>query len=224
MPYVAPPSAAAPFLASNPVFGPGFGIEGVGFEFPNFDLSSFKDWFLSPPGGSAASDVGPSFTGGATGQEPGVLGLPEETEDKRMGFLDDIFGAIERAIPIAQSVGLLPGPSPVIINAGGAGQTGIPNVTLASGGMPVGLDIPGIDLQLPFRRETAARVGAMRIAGTCPGLFHTTPSGQRRANRVSLAADETGTMGFFVDAGRPTAWSKVSLKKSRPRHHHHRPY
>ncbi len=236
------------FLGPTPGGGvfdtmPSFGPSVLGFNFsqtPNFSFTppsfggisvvvpdiagilatmglSVSGTGLTGPGGQV---TGAGFTGGATGTAPGVLGLPE-TEENQMGFLDDIFGAIERALPIAQQIGLIPGPQPIIVNAGGGGsmpapgQIGIPNVDLAAG-------IPGIDLQLPFRRELAPSVGAMRIAGTAPGFFHNTPTGQRRPNRVTLAADETGRMAFFVDAGRPTAWSKVSLKKSRPRHHHHR--
>jgi len=68
-------------------------------------------------------------------------------------------------------------------------------------------------------------VGGMNggISGSA-SLYHTTPMGNRRPNRMSLQADpESGRMDFFVYAGIPTAWSKITLKKphrhGHPRHH-----
>lgn len=45
--------------------------------------------------------------------------------------------------------------------------------------------------------------------------FHETPSGRVVANRVSALEDGNGGLEFFVHAGCPTAWSKVSIKKPR---------
>lgn len=68
------------------------------------------------------------------------------------------------------------------------------------------------------------RAGGVIIAGTTPGLYHTTAVGRRLPNRISFAQDESGRADFFVHAGNPTQWSRISFKKSKPRHHHHRPY
>jgi hypothetical protein len=56
--------------------------------------------------------------------------------------------------------------------------------------------------------------------GQGQGMFHTTPSGYRMPNRITLVKDaDSNKLGFFVDAGTPKTWSKISFKKHR--HHHH---
>ncbi len=56
--------------------------------------------------------------------------------------------------------------------------------------------------------------------GRGQGLFHTTPAGFRLPNRITLVKDDdSNKLAFFVDAGVPDRWSKISYKKSR--HHHH---
>lgn len=57
---------------------------------------------------------------------------------------------------------------------------------------------------------------AQRKCGVHMGnLFHQTPTGRMSANKVSLIPDGQGGAAFFVNAGCPTAWSKVSIKKPR---------
>jgi len=157
-----------------------------------------------------------------------------------VGFLDDILTTIERSVPIARDLGLIPQAQlPVIVNAGGfpsgPGQTGVPVVDFA--GLPAIIpplvrQIPGVlgglaagELLEGFfgGNGGASRVGGIMRAGRCDGVFHTTPTGKRLPNRVSLVEDGSGAMAFMVNAGRPLTWSKISLKKSSPRHHHHRP-
>lgn len=68
----------------------------------------------------------------------------------------------------------------------------------------------------------ATRVARIHIQST----HHSTPTGQRRPNKVSLIQDPvSGESAFFVHAGQPTAWSKVTIKKPRRchGHHHHHP-
>lgn len=157
-------------------------------------------------------------------------------EGVNVGFLDDIITTVERLAPVAQQLGFLPPPDPIILNAGGRGpgQTGVPVIDFA--GLPA--IIPPLVRQLPgivgglaagelfegfFGNGGPSRVGGIMRAGRCDGVFHTTPTGKRLPNRVSLVEDGSGAMAFMVNAGRPLTWSKISLKKSSPRHHHHRP-
>ena len=60
-----------------------------------------------------------------------------------------------------------------------------------------------------------------RGAGRMPGgiamnsLFRRTPSGRLSAERVAFMEDGEGRGAFFVNAGVPKTWSKVTLKKRR---------
>ncbi len=71
------------------------------------------------------------------------------------------------------------------------------------------------------------RSRGIQIGGACPGLYHSTPMGRRVPNKVTFMQDpESQRADFYVHAGDPTAWSRVTIKK-RHRHgqpRHHRPY
>lgn len=87
----------------------------------------------------------------------------------------------------------------------------------AASALPGGALIPGAG---PIFPQVSVR--GIRIAGSAPGLFHTTPAGFRRPNRVTLVADPvSGNMAFMVDAGTPKTWSKVTIKSPHRHHHHH---
>ncbi len=89
--------------------------------------------------------------------------------------------------------------------AGPAGTSALEQLwAWATGGGAVTPGVPG------------GKVGSVFVDG---GLFHTTPTGQRRPNTASLMVDPiSGAPGFFLHAGNPSGWSKWSRK--RPRHHH----
>lgn len=59
-------------------------------------------------------------------------------------------------------------------------------------------------------------VATRRGCGVAIGALHkVTPSGRIAPNKVALMPDGNGGADFFVHAGCPTAWSKVSIKKRR---------
>ncbi len=67
----------------------------------------------------------------------------------------------------------------------------------------------------------APRRGGIAIGGTCPGVFHATPTGRVLPNTITLVNDGLGNMAFMVDAGRPTHYSKIGRYPRRRAHHHH---
>lgn len=105
---------------------------------------------------------------------------------------------------VADETGLIPGGgmgSPMQLRLGPAAGV--------IGGAVLG---EGIDfVQSLFSRGPSGRVGGVRIGS----LFHQTPSGMVRPNKVSLMDDGNGNSAFFVHAGVPKTWSKVTLRKPR---------
>lgn len=260
MPYLVAPTttlARQALPAPQIVFGqPSVGSLGFLSGDPTFDVSTEGFRRIGTQLGAAGVEAGllvrallgpgfgknaaSAFTGGATGREPGVLGFPP-LGGFGVGFLDslsDFIGVLGEAVPIAQQVGLLPPPPPLIGTVpgpiAGPGQFGVPDVEFVGVGGALARQLPGVvggvlggELVERFFGGGSAMeptVGGIRVAGRCEGLFHTTPTGKRLPNRISLVTDPSGAAAFMVNAGRPLTWSKISLKKSRPRHHHHRPY
>jgi len=58
----------------------------------------------------------------------------------------------------------------------------------------------------------------IRWVGKNEDMFHTTPCGHSRPNQITMAAGANGELGFFINAGKPKTWSKVSIKKRRCSH------
>ena len=92
----------------------------------------------------------------------------------------------------------------------------LPDIFRGAGGSVAGgaAGAAGVDLIQNFFG------GAPRARPSCGvfmngSTFHQTPSGKVVPNRVSALEDGEGGLAFFVHAGCPTAWSKVSLKKAR---------
>ncbi len=152
-----------------------------------------------------------------------------------MGFLESFEGLLQTGADIARDLGLIPGiPPPVGTIPGPLGPPlGAPVSTQAGVAGTIGKVAIGAATALELSElfnmggngngNGNGKAGGVVIAGNAPGFYHTTDSGKRYPNRISFAQDDSGRSDFFVYAGNPTAWSKVTLKKSRPRHHHHRP-
>ncbi len=58
--------------------------------------------------------------------------------------------------------------------------------------------------------ETELGVNLPGVGLSCPQMFHPTPCGNIRPNKLTMV---DGT--FFAHAGNPTAFSKISIKKRR---------
>ena len=90
-----------------------------------------------------------------------------------------------------------------------------PAVQGAVGGLLGGL--LGNELNEPEVINVApGAIATRRGCGVAVGSLHKiTPSGRIAPNKVALMPDGAGGADFFVHAGCPTAWSKVSIKKRR---------
>lgn len=151
--------------------------------------------------------------------------------------IGQVIGESLRAIladPIAsaQAVNMLIRPPqlrsqpPLVLNVGGQGSPSFAPTVQAGGGMRF-IDNPSVFEQLApeFLGGTPAVTsrpqGGFRNGGVCSGVFHTTATGRRIANSLTLVGDEFGGMAFVVDAGRPTHFSKIGRYPKRRSHHHH---
>lgn len=75
---------------------------------------------------------------------------------------------------------------------------------------------------VPAGRSRAPLPGGIYM-GSGDGMFRTTRRGNRVANKITLIKDaQSNKLSFFAHAGAPTAFSKVSLKKSAPKSHTHK--
>ena len=64
-------------------------------------------------------------------------------------------------------------------------------------------------------------LGRSIFQSVAPTLFHVTPAGRITPNSLTLVADGQGGMSFFVNAGRPTHFSRIGKWPRSRRHHHH---
>lgn len=109
--------------------------------------------------------------------------------------------------------------------SGSAGFIGIPGTAPGSapGGAPGGDSWFGGGLldDLIDRAQGQGQVAVgtssrgIRFAGQVPAMFHTTRCGNVVPNRVTATVGPNGDLAYFIDAGRPTAWSKATIKKRR---------
>ncbi len=173
-----------------------------------------------------------------SGVRPDLITTPER-EGGKVPIHREIIRTIGDLIPIARDVGLIPprrdaGPAPRQPDRAPLPERGSPTrdiPTLPGGFTPAGFQTAGLE-QLPlvggfFGSEMVPRApGGVYMGGGFEGAFHTTLLGNRRTNKVTLVADPmSGKLAFLVDAGTPSGWSKITIKKRHhhgyPRHHHH---
>ncbi len=213
------------FLVSSPSVAPSFNLPsfstGVSVQASRAAVPRHVI-FERPPGVPKPRPfaIPPEAPGG------GIVGEP-------MPIHREILETIRAGIPIARDLGLIPparnaGPAPTQRDRAPQAERGSPTsepIVLPPGTIQRAA-FPGQQFLPEFLGGAAELVprapGGVYMGGACEGAFHTTLCGNRRTNKVTLVADPmSGKLAFLVDAGTPSGWSKITLKKPRRHHHHH---